>query len=260
MDISIQTSRRIRELISNGVITVGVHITRDGNDVWARAVQPHPKLGVLTSTRYSLDEIEQKLESVSVYSLKKSSLPEHPSKVIAVAAQSLYGFKDLGEAIVYAHKRLAESKRNGVRNKLPLDSLTPHDLDLPQRYLFARTAAVGDHLTSAKVASRINSQRETLSVKGAQNLQEWWTRASATQKVMLLTKSRHLSDKGDRQVRIHGYWLDKFETMPFPFWEAEAQVVSEEGGPSAEEEEFNFTSSDEDFPSETEGVTLPNNL
>jgi len=251
MDITIQTSPRIRELISNGVITVGVHITRDGNDVWARTVQPHPRLGVPSSTSYTLEEIEEKLKPVLTRPSKKDAMPTHPDKLIVQAAEGSLGFHDVEEAIAFARKNLREIVRNGVRNKLPLDSLVPSDFDRSRGELFARIAVVGANLTSAKLASRINSQRDLLFVKNAVTLEEWWDMAGATQKVMLLLRSKHLSWK-DSKTAIPNHWLDKLETMPFPFRKAETQVGQEEGRLSAEEGD----SSDDNLPKKAEGVTL----
>jgi hypothetical protein len=235
MDVAIQTTRRIRELVSNGVITIGVHITRDGKDIWARSVQPHPRLGITTSTSYTLEEIEEKLAKVSTVPFKKDEMPPHPNKIFVVAAVAFHGFNSVEDAITYGRKHLREVKKGGVRNKLPLDSLTVHDLDLSQKELFARTAVIGAHLTTAKIVARITSQRETLSVSGAHNLEEWWQNATAVQKLMVVMRSKHLPKLEGAKVRIHGYWLDKLETMAFPFRDAEAQVGQEEEEFSAEE-------------------------
>jgi len=132
MDITIQVSRRIRELVSNGVITIGVHITRDGKDIWARSVLPHPRLGVGTSQSYTLEEIEERLAKVSTVPFKKDEFPPHPNKIFVEAAEGMYGFKDIEDSIDYARKNLRQVRKGGAWNKLPLDSITPADLDVQQ--------------------------------------------------------------------------------------------------------------------------------
>lgn len=251
MDITIQTSRRIKELVANGVITIGAHITREGNDIWARVVQPHPRLGIMTHTSYTLEEIEAKLEKYSLPSFTSKVTPTHcPNNV--KAADELYGFKDSSDAASFARKNLREVKKGSIRNKLPLDSLVPTDFDMNGRDLFARTCLISEHITTSKIVARITTQRDRLTVARSSNLEEWWRNATYLQKIILLTRSKHLPKQADGQVRIHGYWLDKFESLPCPFRDAETQMGQEEEGFSAEEGD----SSDEDLPSSTAGVVL----
>jgi hypothetical protein len=255
MDITIQTSRRIRELISNGVITVGVHITRDGNEIWARAVQPHPRLGITTHQSYTLDEIESSLAKVKTDLPARTDIfsPDlHPARVLARAGEGYYGFADVAAAISYARDHLRDIKRGSLRNKLPLDSLCKDDLEMKPKDLFARTALVGHHLTTAKLVARIASQRDKLSVKGASTLNEWWSDATAVQRLMLVMRSKHLPKQEDGLVRLHGHWLDKLSTMAFPFRDAEAAVGQEEDEVSAEEGD----SSADDLATETQGISL----
>jgi hypothetical protein len=255
MDVNIPTTRRIRELIANGVITLGVHIARDGTDIWARAVQPHPRLGIQAHTSYTLEEIEQKLERVSTQSFKKELLPGSLRKFEENVGIGSLGYNSLEEATLHGYgKSLSETKRAGVTNKLPLDSLTPVDLDRSRKEIFARTCSVIDHLSTAKILSRISSQPDRLAVKGAHDLREWWDDSSPTQKLMLMMRSKHLPERGDGSYRIHGYWLDKLEHLPCPFREAEAQVGQKEGETSAKEEQA--SSSDENPASNTQGVSL----
>lgn len=267
MDISIPCSRRIKELIANGVITVGVHIARDGTDVWARSTQSHPRLGVQACTSYTLEDIEHLLAKVSVQPLRVpegaiaySEAISESAKAAAIGASSSsrskdlsgptaarnIGFNSIDQAINYVVVKQLDRRVNekGVVGYLAKDSLTPADLDRPAKHLYARTCAIVEKLTVKKILSRIASQPVILSVKGAATLAEWWSKSTSTQKACLLTRSSLFQKDGSGQVRLHGYWLDKLDSLPCPFRDAEAQVVQHEEGPSAEEKD-SYSSADD---------------
>jgi len=226
-------------------------------DTWARSVQPHPRLGINTSTSYTLTEIEDALQKVvlgpdhSAVPKKVKDTTEAPE--VTQGSNELLGFRDIEEAITFARNNLREIKKdNGVRNKLPLDSITCYDLEMSQRDLFARVALVGAHVSSAKMASRISSQKETLGVKGVSDLQGWWTKSTAMQKMRLMMRSKYTPASGDGLIHISKIWLDKLGALAFPFRDAEAQVGPEEVETSAESGD----SSDFDHEAFSQGATL----
>lgn len=269
MDYHIQVSERIQVLVSTGVITLGVHITRDGKDVWARVVQPHPRLGIPTHTSYTLEEIEEKLLKVSSLSstgfLPKESVVTQASpgkkmyigpKVNAGDSQRRskdlndFGFISISEAIGFAERKgLNKVDHSGISNLLPRDSLTPTDLERPLHELFARACTVASNLGTAKIVSRITSKPDVLRVNGAIDLSDWWAKASPTQRAVILTKAKVFPKQGE-QVILLKKWLDRLDKLPAPFRDAEAQVGKSEIEHSAE------YSSDESPTEAMEGVHI----
>lgn len=278
MDFTIPCSRRIKELVANGVITIDVHITRDGTDVWARSTQPHPKLGVQTCTSHTLEGIERLLAKVVVKSLQvpEGALAVSTDQVESAKASAIgvgttarppemgegqipdLGFKTIDQALAYVvDKKLDRSKNSaGVLGFLPQDSLTPTDLDRPAKHLYARICSVVEKLSTKKLLSRIASQSDILSVQGASTLSEWWSKSTGVQKATLLTKSKHFHRDGSGNIRFHGYWLDKLDSTPHPFRNAEAQVVQHEEESSAEEEEWNPSYSSTDEETKIQGAQI----
>lgn len=259
MDISIHTSRRIRELVANGVITIGAHITRDGTDVWARSVQPHPRLGVQTHNSYTLEEIETLLAKVEVQPFKNAEeVIASSSKLEGSASLSSFGYSSVEDAISHCERRALRNciTAGGLTNLLPIHSLAPGDLDRPVRDLYARACSVAQVL-GPKIVSHITSQRDTLAVSGARDLTEWWEGASPQKRLIVLSRSKYFPGNREGRTLIHGYWLDKLEALPCPFQDAETQVGQPEEEISAIEEEGSPSySSADDLTSKTEGVAL----
>jgi hypothetical protein len=235
----IDLPERAKELIRGGVITVGVHISKDGMDVWARATQPHLKLGIRTCTSYSIDEIVGLLDKVvtqtsSLRGIDPISVSTESSNQIGILST---GWKSLNEAISFLERNPVKVMKDGVQNKLPLDSISPFDFSLGDRELFARLAAIANRLGTPKLVSRIASRRDILGVKGAVNLLEWWEGASPSQRIIVLSKAKSLPSDGMGNVKLHSRWLTRMERQPSPFRDAEAQVGTTETETSAAQEE-----------------------
>jgi len=239
-------SHRVKELLEGGVITIGVNITLDGHEMWARCVQPHPRLGLTTSHSYDLNEIEDHLSKVIISPIRvgkgKRDLVEIPSRIpredFAVPA-----FADRNSVLTAVKSRkLNFSMKGGVENKLPLDSLTPYDLNRTNdRDLLARAAFITDRLGTPKLISRIRA-KESLQVKNALDLAEWWKLSTAQQKIQLLSRAKCFTSDGYGNITLERKWLTTIQKLPCPFGDAEAQVDKEEVEPSAEED---FSSADE---------------
>jgi len=263
MDYNIHVSRRIRDLVAGGVITIGVDISRDGIDVWSRCTQPHPRLGIKTNVSLTLEEMEQKLEKVSLpSSLGKEVSPESPykapglgsgfgkiAKVVAgpkveqindlsdAMARTTIGFQSRDEALRYSEEHNLGSirkKKGGLLNSLPRDSLTPADFERPTFELYARACSVAESIGTPKITSRISSKPDVLRVVAATDLFEWWSKSTPTQRFIILTKMKAFPREADG-VRIHKKWLDQLQKLPHPFRDAEAQVGQPEVELSAED-------------------------
>jgi hypothetical protein len=271
MEYSIPVTPRIRDLVAEGVITISVHISRDGTDVWARCVQPHPRLGVGTNESLTLDDLEEKLAKVSLrgskavenltenlgkVSLKDSKL----SKISAEAGETsrsqdspgVYGFVSIKDAIAYSTNAGLNMHTNaqGVMNFLPKDSLTPADFNRPAKAIYARACSVADALGTPKLVSRITSQADVLRVNGSVNLLDWWSNATPLQRFILLTKQKVFPREGG-EFKIQSKWLKALKTLQHPFRDAEAQVGQSEVELSAED-----SSSDQDPTEKETGATL----
>jgi len=221
----LDVSPRIKNLVEDGVITVGAFITRDGNELYARSVQPHPKLGIVTHKSYTLEEIEGLLIKVGPRSLPEKGGVRLSADDVHTSSADIgplkYGFQGFGDAASHGSK--LRVNKAGVINFLPKDSITPYDLGLTEKDIFARMCQVTS-AGSAKFVSKIASDPVNFRVKGASDLAEWWRRASPTQRVLLLVKTRHFEKTKTGQVRIHGRWLDRVQEISCPFQDAETQV------------------------------------
>jgi hypothetical protein len=255
----IEITPRIKDLVRSGVITIGVHITSDGTDVWVRTVQPHPRLDIKTYESMTLLEAETRLSKVSTHA--SSGLSLRPVKKTAPPPSgeegefNFLGFESVPDAVSFGKQVKEYRTDGGVRNKLPLDSLTPHDLGSPVKTLYARACSVADRLGTAKIVSRIATKPDSLGVQGCRNLAEWWSGSTATQRLVILSHAKVFQRQAGG-IRIKNHWIDQLEQLPCPFRQAEAQVGQSEAGPSAETELSCENSSSEAESYTTEGVLL----
>jgi hypothetical protein len=254
--LSVAISSRIKELLENGVITIGIHSTFQGNDVWARSVQPHPEVGVSVSESYGLEELEILLSGVKIKDPQPKKLDASSSEIerIREMKQTSLTLKSVPEcALIGANIR--EYKNGPVRNLLPADSLTEHDFKLNFHELFSRACFVAEKIGTSKLVSRISSQPERLRVGSASNLLEWWNLASPSKRFLILTRDKRLPKDGLGRVHVKGAWLDAVEAMPCPFREPETQVGKEEET-SGKEEESQDSSSPRAFGKRREDIYL----
>jgi hypothetical protein len=234
-------SQRILDLVTSGVITIGIHITQDGNDIWARAVQPHPRLGITTQTSYVPEDLADLLSKITTTRPTKMAFGSEPSYPVdnSVKGPGRVHFDSIDKAILYSKKnQLTKHFNGGVWNLLPEDSIVPLDMDRSNLACYARFCAVADKLGTAKLVSRISTNRQNLYVRGSTDLQEWWTNATPLQRVILLGKKKHFSRDESGEIRIHGRWLDLIQELPHPFREAGTQVDQHEEEYSSEESTF----------------------
>lgn len=240
---TVPSSPRIRELVSSGVITIGVHITRDGIDTWARCTQPHPKLGIASHTSYSLDEIEALLVKI------QAPIPQnHRIDVMGTSRfpGASLGFSDFQDAVSHG-KRVSETYKGGVKNTLPKGSLTAVDVLGTPSDLFGRACLVTESCGTHTFVSRIASRPKILGRHGVNNLTEWWAVASPSQRLLLLSRAKHLPQDivlGNGALHIYPEWVKALENLPCPFRDAEAQVGQPEEETSEEEEPFGSSSAD----------------
>lgn len=230
MDVyHIPSSPRIKELVSANVITIGVHITGDGQDVWARSTQPHPRLGVTTHDSYTLDEIEALLMKVVVKSRPTQDVKPSDSAgdVSLQMKQMALGIGSFDEAARLGEKIRQVVHRDGVKNLLPGDSLSVHDFDFPPADLYSRTCYIVQKVGTPIFVSRISSSPAVLGIKGAANLGEWWEGATPHQRFTILTRGKRFPNGEWLHPRLS--WLNSLEMMPCPFRDPETQVGKEEG-------------------------------
>jgi len=239
MEYKTPISHRINALVRSGVITVGVHITRDGQDVWARFVQPHPGLGIDSCTSYTLEEVER--ESAKILD-RTPEIRTGPSGLVTKTASPIsYGF----ESVEAASKRGSSNElmminKGGVKNFLPKDSLTPADFDRGIQSLFARACSVSETLGTPKIVSRITSKPDVLHVDSVSELSEWWSQSTPPQRFIILTRAK-LFPQRKGEVQVKSTWLDLIEMLPCPFQDPETQMGWAEEGFSGEEEDDSST-------------------
>jgi len=188
-----QLPQRAKDLVSGGVISVDVHFAMTGIDVWARCIQPHPRLGVYPHESYRVEEILKLLTKIEVPS---ANAPEksHPGRsAIPVgtwpSSPPRY-FNSIKQGIQYVNTEGgAKVKRGSVENALPSDSLTFDDFERGSQMMTARCMAVADKIGEPRIVSRIATDLR-LKIKGVSDLTSWWGEATSDQKFLLLTLNK----------------------------------------------------------------------
>jgi len=258
MEYNIPVSQRIRDLVSGGVITIGVHIAKDGIEVWARASQPHPRLGVNTHESHTLEEIENLLAKVSTprgKNVERTAVDASAKR--ESASVSSIGFKSIDDALGFCKAKklhLTRVSNHGMVNVnfLPVTSITPCDLDRSTKELYARACSVAETLTPQKISSRIASNPGRLSINGVSNLVEWWAEATPLQRLTVLSDQKNFSSNGKVVRSMSSEWKAKLLALPAPFRGAEAQMGQPKGESSAREVD---TYLEEDSEESGEGIS-----
>jgi hypothetical protein len=236
-------------LVRQGTVNVTVTFTRTGIDVSARCNQPHPRLGVyphesmnpeiiVERLRKAIrddsvgDVLEDRMATLALRAPKSVIKTETPSGPVV---EPDLGRMSLTHAAQHVTSRnlMQVTRDNGVKNKLPVCSLTPYDVDRNQYDLMARSVLVAAELGSETILSRIRSQNE-LFIEGIESLREWWSVASVQQRVRVLSDRKHFSFtktplEGERRLKV--------SALPCPFrgdidekvFEEPAQVKELEG-------------------------------
>jgi len=252
----VPVTARIRELVEGGVITIGVHIARDGIETYARCTQPHPRLGITCHESMTLEDAEKRLAKVSsgtsAYKGKGVLFEKADTSSIQT---SHHGFKSVHDASLAGKAPSATTYWNkGLKNFLPGDSLHPEDFNKSSKVLYSRACAVAEKLGSAKLVSRIATKPDVYRISGATSLHEWWYKATPQQRFALLTRRQCFPTREGGGVWVHGKWLSCLQQLQCPFQDAEAQVGQPQGAASAEEEYP--SSSDDDLAETLEGVSI----
>jgi hypothetical protein len=245
--MEIPLSQRAIDLVNSGVITISVHISKDGNDVWGRCTQPHPRLGVKTTDSMKIEELVAALEKVQT--TRSYEKPAGASVPIPFRGkEDLYPkktfFSTIEEAIGFAKtQKLRQVERNGVKNLLSVNSLHVDDLVRTQTAIFARCCEVSANIGTAKLTSRIATNRVLLTVTGATDLTEWWEYSTSFQKFILLSERKRSGAGGpDNGWSIPQDLLAKLDHLPVPFREAGSQVVQHEEEDPAEDSQYGNSS------------------
>lgn len=215
-------SPRIVELIKSGVITVDIHLARDGFSVLARATQPHPRLGVRASTTYTLEEIVDVLSKVKCQQGSATSPNREKIKDTETYSPRGVHFPLVGDKFAAP----SSVTRYGVRNELPSKSLCFMDFTLSDVQFAGRAQVVADNLGSAKLVSRITTARDVLDVSGASNLEEWWMKATPFQRWFLLSSSKKAgtAPSGCSYAALGEGHTRMLKSLSCPFRDARAQV------------------------------------
>jgi hypothetical protein len=254
----VPVTARIRSLVEDGVITIGVHITSDGMETYVRCTQPHPRLGITSHESMTFEDAELRLAKVSTSTSKykgKGTLSEKEDTPSSQGA-SIHGFKDVLQASLKGKTpEVASYWKQGVKNFLPGDSLHPRDFDGSVRRLYSRACAVAERVGAPKLVSRIATKPDVYRINGATSLREWWYSATPQQRFALLTKRQCFPTHEGGGVMVHGKWLDLLRQLQCPFQDAEAKVGPPQGAVSAEEESYN-SSSDDDLAGTLKGVSI----
>jgi hypothetical protein len=224
-------------LVQHGIVTVDVHYTKTGYDVWVRSVQPHPRLGVSPHESMTTDEAVERLSKALPRSQQSPSTtlplrqkPKGKGSGYESAPPSTSGasllteppFMTLTAAQVIVQRDGLDStiRGNGIKNVLPTKSLTRYDIERSDQQLLARAIVVANALGNQTILARIRTQ-ESLQVKGAPDLSVWWIKASPWQRLRILSDQGKLRDETINETRS----VAKARRMVCPFRGNQHQMV-----------------------------------
>jgi hypothetical protein len=209
-------------LVERGVVNVHVEFTRTGTDIWVRVNQPHPRLGVFPNESMTPEDAIRRLaKTVGGSGVEKTSLPElksspwrgsfvkeTPDADVPASSPPGVGGENYGApmgttsfmTLTAAQVRIQRegldtvTRKSGVLNKLPDDSLTSYDAERSLTSFTARAIVVANALGNHTIISRIRTS-EPLQVKGAPDLELWWNKATPTQRLKVLSNKAKLRDE-----------------------------------------------------------------
>lgn len=227
-------SPRAVDLIRSGVITVDVHLARDGASVVGRCVQPHPRLKLRACD--SFNDIE---ELVRLLGDVKTDFPHQTPPTLRTGRSGESPLVDVGTPPTFVYK-------HGVKNELPKASLCFADFGLSEAEFQARARSVCNRLGSAKIVSRITTQTLVLEIKGAKDLTEWWERATSLQRWIVLTTAKMVGHPppGCSYQNLRGQHHAMLSNLSCPFLDAGIEIRSK--SPVSEDDPEGYAHSEQD--------------
>lgn len=241
--------KNIRDLVDDGTITVHIDVSRNGEDVWCRSVQPHPGLGILTNQSMTFDEVLATLGTGSRYK-GKTTFPLINPALQKVSQMSEASARQVVSSLEDAQNRAALRNlmvlnRGGVANALPSDSLTWWDIGREDYDDFvARAFLVASKLGNQKLRARIETSAE-LRIDGCGGLEKWWFLASPGQRWSLLTTSSKRGNTPKTCLEgLKSSYKNRLALLPCPFRGSENLQTQKEDKASPEEsdsDEYDYT-------------------
>jgi len=182
---------RALALVRAGVIQVSVLYTETGIDTWARAAYPLA-CGLNPNQSMSIDEILTLVDSHetrdTISNRKDATVSRKPAGKVVSVTQAFNRVKHHNLGVVVTD--------NGLKNTLPMDSLTIHDVNRSEHDFLCRAIVVAHTISCKTIAERIRTD-PFLRVKGASDLQTWWENATAKQRLYVLSRKNHRTSLGD---------------------------------------------------------------
>lgn len=194
---------RIIELVKAGVISVHIGIYESGTEVYARVVQPHPRLDVFPHQSFDLEEIETLLVKVKTSKevIQKEKPKLSPTLTTSGLPKVTTQVRNNSTGVVVKHGEQhgeivpTEISLGGISNILPYDSLTWKEIAfLGDRDLSKRIESVARSIGSEKAWARVTTAQHGTLTQG-QDLESWWSRANALQMFTLLSTSKKAGKK-----------------------------------------------------------------
>jgi hypothetical protein len=231
--VKVDITHRMAELLKSGRITIHADFYGSGDTVYARVVQPHPRLGLYPHETWKLDELQIQMEKVAIASEISASPFDGPSsersparKGTSVQVETRHD-PDIG-------KVPTSITVNRVRNALPKSSLTFKDLAyLTDDQLNRRVQAIGKDYGPDKAVSKIESQGTG---PKAPTLQKWWAKASPEKRFWLISTSK-LAGKKPQSHEEYGRLLDRLGVGQYPFRGTDRDMEKSQEADTEEEED-----------------------
>jgi hypothetical protein len=218
-------SDRQRELLEANVITIHMDFFGSGTDVYARVVNPHPRLGLEPHESYSASELEKLLSKVQIgrrtyEDMVAAPVGPRPSKI----DRSDFDIKSKNGIVT-------EIAYKGVSNLLPDKSLTYKELALLNSdQLFARMVHVVNQLQQDKLVSRIETAPAVYGQLGT-GLRAWWSRADELSKFKLLSNAKQAgAAPTDHRTFIKTLGRLKGAQCPFRDFDDDLEESEDDGG------------------------------
>jgi hypothetical protein len=256
--LKLEVSERVNDLMKSGVVTIHASFFKSGVDIYARCVQPHPRLNVFPHESYQIDELEQKLKKVQVHQSVKLDdvLGKHLQKEGSKTPSGDEGVKlpvptgnrlpttstssgSTGVKVIRhfdsrLHKQVPHQVViNGVANILPSDSIAWRDLAfLDDSDLIERVDAVAAAVTAEKAWARIvQINYDKGKTSSYHDLESWWEHAHPEMRFTLISSTKKAGGKPTNFSQL----LGRLRGVRCPFRDSDRLV--QEGSEEEEEEE-----------------------
>jgi hypothetical protein len=238
---------RLLSLVETGVAVLHVTISKDGYELLCSTSQAYPKLGLVPHKKYFIDEFIELTRKFGVPTERLIIRPRNEPTKSGFVPSGGNKITNLEEARALNRTRnLGTIVKGGVSNQLPRSSLCYKDFARKDFNEFvARTYLVADSISNQKASARISSSVK-LGVKGAKNLDQWWSGASSSQRWDVLTNRKLVGEvpKGGDAFELTPQMHEALSRLNCPFRAVEGELQGSDTEDGEETGGVSFSTND----------------